>query len=158
MLLAELDRELAAARSGSGASTPRPDSPAPLARAKTTMSGRRTGRGGAVNYAEKTSDEEESESELSEMEEPASDPEDTSYGERRRRDRSSIGVTAGSSSKPLNAGWANFGTPEGQAAMRAGRLKKKRDEMDRGFTWLGDRVPGERVTSRLSRLTRHTYV
>ena len=158
-LLAELDRELATARSGSGASTPRLDSPASFAR-RTTLSGRRIGRGGAVNYAEKESEdeveEEEEDDEMSDVQEATSDPEDGDYGGRgggRRRvdrDRSS-GITPGRV-------WMGIGTAEQQAAMRAGKLRKKRDEMDRGWTWLGDRVPGERVRSQPFKGTQHHYV
>lgn len=145
LFLAELDRELANARSGSGTSTPRYDSPA--ARRPTTLSGRRTGRGGAVNYAEKESDDEEEEVEEEEEEEireAPSDPEDMDYGGGRKRRR--------------GGDWGGTGSTEQQAAMRAGKLRKKRDEMDRGWTWLGDRVPGERVRSQQVRATNHSYV
>jgi chromatin structure-remodeling complex subunit SFH1 len=163
--LAELDRELAAARSGSGASTPRFDSPAPIGRRTTTLSGR---RGRAVNYAEKESEDEEESDDISEIEEPPSDPEDTSYGgERRRRgasalDRSARGEKlrreAERMAQVLGAGGAVGGPVDVQAAMRAGRLRKKREEMERGWTWLGDRVPGDRVRSVRVRPTKHHYV
>ncbi|ORY24684.1 hypothetical protein BCR39DRAFT_546165 [Naematelia encephala] len=54
-------------------------------------------------------------------------------------------------------GWTGTGSTEQQAAMRAGKLRKKREEMDRGLTWLGDRTPGERVLTRRARMTAHTY-
>ena len=42
--------------------------------------------------------------------------------------------------------------------VRAGKLRKKKDDLDRGWTWLGDRVPGERVKSSLAKATKHQYV
>ncbi|ORX34100.1 hypothetical protein BD324DRAFT_636616 [Kockovaella imperatae] len=161
-LLAELDRELAAVHSG--ASTPRLESPAPtggagtgagagMRRPTTTLSGRATGR--RVNYAEEESDEESEESSLSELEEPPSDPDDTSYGERgdrKRRDRSSD--VRARSTVPA---WTGLSAMDQQAQNKAAKIKRKRDELDRGWTWLGDRVPGERVTSTSAQATRHSY-
>lgn len=136
--LAELDRELAGARS-SGQSTPRIESPAPHLSRKnttTTLSGRRAGR---VNYAEKEESEEEEESSEDEIGEAASDPEDDNYGERRRR--RDTGLSA-----------------DHLASMRIGRIKKKHTELERGWTWLGDRVPAERVKSEIARVTKHKIV
>ncbi|WOO85705.1 Chromatin structure-remodeling complex subunit sfh1 [Vanrija pseudolonga] len=136
--LAELDRELAGARS-SGQSTPRIESPAPHLSRKsttTTLSGRRAGR---VNYAEKEESEEEEESSEEEIGEAASDPEDDNYGERRRR--RDTGLSA-----------------DHLASMRIGRIKKKHSELERGWTWLGDRVPAERVKSEIARVTKHKIV
>ncbi|RSH92744.1 Chromatin structure remodeling complex protein sfh1 [Saitozyma podzolica] len=136
--LAELDREIAAVQSGSGASTPRFDSPAPFPRKQTTTTTFSGRRGRVVNYAEKES-EDEDEDDMSDIGEAPSDPEDMSYGERRKRATSALDRSAG-------------------AAMRAGRLRKKREEMERGWTWLGDRAPGDRVRSIRARPTRHQYV
>ena len=82
--------------------------------------GRRGGRR-QVNYAEIEEDEEEEEEE---PDEPPSDPEDTSYagGARGRRRVDDLATQA-----------------------RAGRLKKRKDEMDKGWTWLGERAPADRV-------------
>lgn len=182
--LAEMERELAAGASGSGpgaqaggrgsasgASTPRLDSLAPGRRgAAATFAGR--GRGRVVNYVEADeSEEEESESEMSELEEPPSDPEDESYGERRRRDRdgnplpSTLPSRGGrreperhGSTSAYGYGQAGGSATDVQAAMRAGRWRKKREELERGWTWLGDKAPGERVTSVPKRETRHQYV
>jgi chromatin structure-remodeling complex subunit SFH1 len=77
-------------------------------------------RGRQINYAEL----EESSEELSEPDEPPSDPEDFSYAGGARGRRRDMVDTA-----------------------RAGRLKKRKDEMDKGWTWLGERAPGERVKS-----------
>lgn len=154
--LAELEREMALARSGSNGSTPLRDSPAPftMGRKQMTMSGRATGRGGRVSYVEKESDDEESEDDaddLDDIQEAPSDPEDETFGERRRtaRDRDAAQTAARE--------WKGIGTVEQQAAMRAGKLRKKRDELDKGWTWLGDRVPGERVRSAQRRVTRYEY-
>jgi len=148
--LAELDRELANARSGSRASTPRYDSPAGRRAPPTTLSGRQTGRGGAVNYAEDGSEDEEEEEEIVEA---ASDPEDTDYGGGgRKRRRGGGGGDYG------GAGGRGNLSNEYQVAMRARKLRKKKDELDRGWTWLGDRVPGDRVRSTIVRSTKHQYV
>jgi chromatin structure-remodeling complex subunit SFH1 len=145
LFLAELDKELFAPPP-SGGNTPR-DSPAPFGpsrRAVTTTSGRRSRM---VSYAEQGSDEDEEEDEEeeeSEPEDPASDPEDGSYGGRgdgggRRQRQRRETQTHGDLSKQ-------------------GRLKKKRDEMDKGWTWLGDRCPGERVRSMRAQNTKHQYL
>lgn len=132
--LAQLDAEFAVARS-SGASTPRVDSPVPgrVSRTTTTtMSGRRAGR---VNYAEaEESDDEESEE--SEIEEAASDPDDDNYGERRRkRDR------------------------DAEKLAQSFRVRKRAAEAEPGWSWLGDRVPGERVRSvEVHGLTAHKFM
>ncbi|OCF45232.1 hypothetical protein I317_00754 [Kwoniella heveanensis CBS 569] len=165
-LLAELDREIAAGgRAGSGASTPRYDSPAPYAgggggrrsaaAASSMLSGR---RGRVVNYAEKASDDEDEDDEDdddSDHDEAASDPEDDSYGAR-------IPVKRGPGRPPKRDRERDssllIGGPEHQAAMRAGKAKRRRDEFERGLTWLGDRVPGERVKSeQVAGLTKHIY-
>jgi chromatin structure-remodeling complex subunit SFH1 len=162
LLLAELDRELAVARSGSGTSTPRVDSPAPFRQSRpplqSTASGRRRG---PINYAEKASDDEDSEDEeedLTDVQEAASDPDDADYGSkstRRRgdRDRDASQGVAGAST-PIARPWSAMGPAEQQATIRAGKLKRKKDDMERGFTWLGDRVPGERVRSRAKGSTK----
>lgn len=146
LFLAELDKELFAPPT-SGVNSPR-DSPAPFGpsrRAVTTTSGRRSRM---VSYAEQGSDEDEDddeEEEESEAEDPASDPEDGSYGARgdaggrRTRQRRDMHQVNGDNAKQ-------------------GRLKKKRDEMDRGWTWLGDRCPGERVRSQRTATTKHQYL
>jgi len=139
--LAELDRELLTARPASGASTPRYHSPA---RGRTTLFGRRTGRGGAVNYVDQGSDDDEEGDEDDEVGEAASDPEDRDDG-------------GGGGGRKRRAGWG-IGAAEQQAAMRMGKLRKKREELDRGWTWLGDRVPGERVRGQAVRATKHQYV
>lgn len=146
IFLAELDRELFSKdRSGSAASTPR-DSPAPFGRrAVAVSSGGRRGR--VVNYAEKGSDDEdeqdESDSSLSDLEEPASDPDDGTFGDKRKRgDRDRRRDTM----------------LDPQTALRHGRLRKKKEEMDKGWTWLGDRVPGDKVRSQVVRPTRHQYM
>ncbi|KLT45638.1 SNF5-domain-containing protein [Cutaneotrichosporon oleaginosum] len=133
--LAQLDAEFALARS-SGASTPRVDSPAPgrISRTTTTtMSGRRAGR---VNYAEADESDDDEESEESDIEEAASDPDDDNYGERRRkRDR------------------------EAEKLAHSFRAKKKAAEAEPGWSWLGDRVPGDRVKSvEVRGLTAHRFV
>lgn len=146
--LAELDKELFATHSPSAASTPR-DSPAPYnpygatRRNVTTTSGRRSKM---VSYAEHGSDEDEEdeeEEEDSDPEDPASDPEDTSYGERYKRKRERSNALPGYDS---------------QVAAKQGKLKRKKDEMDRGWTWLGDRCPGERVRSQRTQMTKHHYL
>jgi chromatin structure-remodeling complex subunit SFH1 len=157
-LLADLDRELALGRAGSGASTPRVDSPAPHASARRpTLSGRRSGRGGAINYAEKPSDDEsesEEEDDLSDLQDAPSDPDDTDYGRagkrRTDRDRSSGAVAA----KP----WSQMGIAEQQATLRARKLKKRRDDAERGWTWLGDRAPADRTRSQSHASTKHQVV
>ncbi|WVF70662.1 hypothetical protein IAT40_005455 [Kwoniella sp. CBS 6097] len=166
-LLAELDRDIAAGgRAGSGASTPRYDSPAPYA---TGGSGRRSAaaassmlsgrRGRVVNYAEKASDDDDDDDdeddEDSDQDEAASDPEDNSYGGRPV-------IRRGPGRPPKRDKERDsslmIGGPEHQAAMRAGKAKRKRDEFERGLTWLGDRVPGERVKSeQVTGMTKHIY-
>jgi len=157
-LLAELDRELAVARTGSGATTPRVDSPAPFPTSRRPiLSGRRGGRGGAVNYAENMSEEEESEDEEEEqIVEPASDPEDADYGRggRRRGDRDK---SAGHGATPISRPWNQMGQAEQAATIRAGKLRKRKEEMDRGWTWLGDRVPGDRVRGYVAKGTKHIH-
>ena len=151
LLLQELDRELAAARSAT--STPRLESPAPYGGSsrRPTVHGRAGGRGTKVNYAEKDeSEDSEEESSLSELEEPASDPEDTSYGERRRRDRSN-------DARPRGRGSAVPQAIDYQASARANRLQRRQEELARGWTWLGDRAPAERVTSSRAQPTAHNY-
>ncbi len=133
--LAQLDAEFTVARS-SGASTPRVDSPMPgrISRTTTTtMSGRRAGR---VNYAEAEESEDEDESEDSEIEEAASDPDDDNYGERRRkRDK------------------------EAEKLAQSFRVRKKAAESGPGWSWLGDRVPGDRVKSvEMRGTTAHKYM
>lgn len=117
-----------AARS-SGANTPRTDSPAPRAgrtTTVTTLSGRRAGR---VNYAEKESSDEEEEESEEEVEEAASDPEDDTYGERKRK--------------------------KDDLVQQAKVIKrKKREEQSKTWTWIGDRVPAERVSSSLAPRSR----
>lgn len=104
-----------------------------------------------VSYAEQGSDEEDDEDEDeddSDPEDPASDPEDISYGARggtRKRERSGHTNAYG-------------GGGYDQAGAKQSRLKKKRDEMDRGWTWLGDRCPGERVRSQRVPMTKHHYL
>lgn len=116
-----------AARS-SGANTPRTDSPAPrLSRTTTTtLSGRRAGR---VNYAEKESSDEEEEESEEEIEEAASDPDDDTYGERKRKKDDLV---------------------QQQKVIK----RKKREEQAKTWTWIGDRVPAERVTSSLAPRSR----
>lgn len=102
-----------------------------------------------VSYAEHGSDDdddEEEDEEESEPEEPASDPEDTSYGGggKRKRER--------------NNAYPSYAGADRGASSKQGRLKQKRDEMDRGWTWLGDRCPGERVRSQRMPMTRHQYL
>ena len=161
--LAEMEREMVQVRSGSGTSTPRFESPVPFAggrgsraaAAAATLSGRRSR---VVNYAEKASDdeadEESSEEESDELVgEAASDPDDTDYGSKKKarvdKDRSAGALLAQQqSTQPLDA----------QTAMRVGRLRKKKEELDRGWTWLGDRVPGDRVRSRRVMPTKHIYM
>ena len=146
LFLAELERETAVARSGSGTSTPRYHSPAGGKRRglPTAFSGRKVGRGGAVSYLERESGDEndDDDEDVSDIGEAPSDPEDANYGGERRR----------------RGGWAGTGSKEQQAAMRAGRMRKKRDELERGWTWLGTRVPGEKVRSAITRGTKHIYV
>jgi chromatin structure-remodeling complex subunit SFH1 len=98
-----------------------------------------------ISYTEQASDDDEDEDEEEEEsdEDGGSDPEDGSYGgggrrsgKRERRDTNGNGYD--------NA--------------KQGRLKKKRDEMDRGWTWLGDRCPGERVRSHRAAVTKHQYL
>jgi chromatin structure-remodeling complex subunit SFH1 len=102
-----------------------------------------------ISYAEHGSDEDdedEEEEEESEPEAPESDPEDGSYGGRggRKRERRETYQP-----QTANGGYDNA---------KQGRLKKKRDEMDRGWTWLGDRCPGERVRSQRAPGTKHQYL
>lgn len=121
------DRE--EAQRSSGANTPRTDSPAPRLNrtTTTTLSGRRAGR---VNYAEKeSSDEEEEEESDEEIEEAASDPEDDTYGERKRKKDDYV---------------------QQQKVIK----RKKREEQAKTWTWIGDRVPAERVTSSLAPRSR----
>lgn len=102
-----------------------------------------------MNYAERASEDEEEEEDddddVSEVHEAASDPEDMDYGSRtaRRRDRDTRDVSIGT---PGARAWID--PLQQQASMRASKLKRKQDDMERGFTWLGDRVPGERVKGR----------
>ena len=93
--------------------------------------GRRGGRR-QVNYAEM----EESSEEESEPEEPPSDPEDSSYAGGARGKRRGDDV---------------------QGMARAGRLKKRKDELDKGWTWLGERTPAEWVRGAQVRPSRMTY-
>lgn len=114
-----------------------------------------------VSYAEKGSDdeseEEEEEDEESDIQEAASDPDDTDYGRagkrRSERDRSGAPGTGTPSLKPFS----QMGIAEQQATIRARKLKKKQEEAERGWTWLGDRAPGERVRSQAHRGTKHQY-
>jgi chromatin structure-remodeling complex subunit SFH1 len=94
------------------------------------------GRRRKINYADKGSDE--SESSLSELD---SDPEDDNYGGGGKRARE-----------------AGRRVMDQQAVQRMGRMKRKKDEMDKGWTWLGDRTPGERVTAVGVRGGRHRYL
>lgn len=104
-----------------------------------------------VSYAEQGSDDDEDDEEDeedSDPEDPPSDPEDTSYGGRggtRKRERERSGHT-------LHNGY------DTQAGAKQSRLKKRRDELDRGWTWLGDRCPGERVRSQRVPMTKHHYL
>ncbi|WVW80377.1 hypothetical protein I302_102358 [Kwoniella bestiolae CBS 10118] len=157
---AEQERELLnAQRGGSGTSTPRYDSPLP-GRGAGLSTSRRGGRG-RVNYAEDASDDDEDEEEddeeddEEEMEEPPSDPEDDNYGSRRRP-----GATRHSSSRrDLHSYGAGGGYGhDSQLMARANKAKRKREEMDRGWTWLGVRTPAERVRSSGARVTKHAYV
>ncbi|WVO19627.1 uncharacterized protein IAS62_000916 [Cryptococcus decagattii] len=166
--LAELDREMPfgggintpgyGRLSGSGTSTPRFDSPAPFPSSRRmTAASAATGaglgssrRGRVVNYAEKGSDDEDFSEEEDDFGEPASDPDDIDYGSRRRR-------IAGGGSRRESAAPLVVGGLEHQAAMRAGKLRRKMEELDRGWTWLGDRTPGDRVRSQVAGVTKHVY-
>lgn len=128
--LAEYEREMGG-KSGSGVSTPRLDSPAPRPTFKPNITGR---RGRAINYVDKGSDE-DSDSSLSDL---GSDPEDDTFGRR------------GRAAKKDQA-------PDMQTLQRLSRLKRKKDEMDKGWTWLGDRTPGDKVTSVSVRGVKHRY-
>lgn len=165
--LAELDKEMPVSGgfntpgygrlSGSGTSTPRFDSPAPFPSSRRmTAASAATGaglgssrRGRVVNYAEKASDDEDFSEEEDDFGEPASDPDDVDYGSRRRR---AAGGSRRESAAPLVVGGL-----EHQAAMRAGKLRRKMEELDRGWTWLGDRTPGDRVRSQVAGVTKHVY-
>lgn len=111
-----------------------------------------------MNYAEKGSDdedeEEEEESELSDVQEAASDPDDTDYGRagRRKADRDRSGG-GGGGGKPFS----QMGVAEQQATVRARKLKKKQEDAERGWTWLGDRAPAERVKTQAHKGTKHPY-
>ncbi|KAK4686922.1 chromatin structure-remodeling complex subunit SFH1, partial [Tremellales sp. Uapishka_1] len=140
LFLAELDREVVNSGRASGTSTPRHDSPAPFGkRASTSFSGRRTGRGAVVSYAEKDSSEEEEEEE-EEFEEPPSDPEDDNYGRESRRPRRDKGFELQ------------------QPSAKMGRLRKRKDELEKGWTWLGARTPGDKVRSQVVKMTKHNYI
>lgn len=112
-----------AARS-SGANTPRTESPAPrLGRTvTTTLSGRRAGR---VNYAEKESSDDDDDESDDDVDEAASDPEDDTYGERKRRKDDAV---------------------HQQRVIRT----KRKAEQAKSWTWLGDRVPAERVSTAMA--------
>jgi len=99
-----------------------------------------------VNYVDQGSDDDEEGDEDDEVGEAASDPEDRDDG-----------GGGGGGGRKRRAGWG-IGAAEQQAAMRMGKLRKKREELDRGWTWLGDRVPGERVRGQAVRATKHQYV
>ncbi|WWC68418.1 uncharacterized protein I206_102345 [Kwoniella pini CBS 10737] len=154
---AEQERELSSIpRGGSGASTPRYDSPIPNSTKRPGISntGRRTNS--RVNYAEDASDvdeeeDEDEEEELSELEEPDSDPDDDNYGSRRRPGH------APTRSSRRESGLV-VGGYDHQLAMKAGKAKRKREEMDKGWTWLGDRTPAERVRSANARVTKHAIM
>lgn len=129
--LEEYEREMqgmGGGKPGSGVSTPRLNSPAPRATFRPTITGR---RGRAVNYVDKGSDE-DSDSSLSDI---GSDPEDDNRRVRRK-------------DQPMDI----------QSAQRIARLKRKKDEMDKGWTWLGDRTPGDKVTSVGVRAIKHKYL
>ena len=112
---------------GSGVSTPRFDSPAPRSTFRPAVTGR---RGRTVNYVDKGSDE-DSDSSLSEL-----GSEDEDSGKRaRKRDQ------------PLDV----------QSMQRLSRLKRKKDEMDKGWTWLGDRTPADKVSSSYVKGPKHRY-
>lgn len=131
--LAEQERELAGARS-SGTNTPRIESPAPSRPGRTTtttFSGRRAGR---VNYAEADESEDEDPSSEEEIEEAPSDPDDETFGERRRR------------RDPY---------AEKEYQNRVVKIKRKHTEVQQGWTWLGDRAPAERVKSEIAKVTKH---
>lgn len=114
-------------KSGSGVSTPRFDSPAPRPTFRPAVTGR---RGRTVNYVDKGSDE-DSDSSLSEL-----GSEDEDSGKRaRKRDQ------------PLDV----------QSMQRLSRLKRKKDEMDKGWTWLGDRTPADKVSSSYVKGPKHRY-
>ncbi|OCF75214.1 hypothetical protein I204_04067 [Kwoniella mangroviensis CBS 8886] len=155
---AEQEKELLnSQRGGSGTSTPRYDSPLPNRSGGVGVGSTRRGGRGRVNYAEEGSDDEEDddeddEEELSEMEEPASDPEDDNYGSRRRP-----GTTRHSSSRRDTYNTYGGGY-DSQSMARANKAKRKREEMDKGWSWLGDRTPAERVKSADARVTKHNYV
>jgi chromatin structure-remodeling complex subunit SFH1 len=128
-----MDRELAAPAS-SGTNTPRFESPAPGRPSRTTtttMSGRRAGR---VNYAEVEDSDDEEESSEEEIEEAPSDPDDGTFGQKpRKRDPYA----------------------EREQQNRIIRIKKKHADMERGWTWLGDRVPAERVKTEVAKYGKH---
>ncbi|WVQ97035.1 hypothetical protein IAU59_004145 [Kwoniella sp. CBS 9459] len=167
-MLAELDGDiLAGGRAGSGASTPRHDSPAPYAgggggrrsaaAASAMLSGR---RGRVVNYAEKASDddddEDDDEDDDSDQDGAGSDPEDDSYGGARVIPKRGPGRPPKRDRERDSS--LMIGGPEHQAAMRAGKARRRREEYERGLTYLGDRVPGERVKSeQVAGLTKHIY-
>ncbi|WVN85562.1 uncharacterized protein L203_100710 [Cryptococcus depauperatus CBS 7841] len=149
--LADMEREMTSSatpggpvRPLSGTSTPRYDSPASFPRAsRQVFSGRRAR---VVNYVEKASDDEEYTESSSSDVGAVSDPEDNDYGARRRRG------TLRESQGPLVLGGQDH-----QAAMRMGKLRRKMEEMDKGWTWLGSRTPGDRVRSQVTGTTKHIY-
>ena len=94
-----------------------------------------------LNYAEDGSDVDEDEDEEEDVGEAPSDPDDTDYGGGRRRNARTERAAVGSIDQ-----------------QRIGKLRKKKDEMDRGWTWLGDRVPGDKVRSQLVKPTKHQYM
>ena len=146
--LAELDREIAGG-TASGTATPRYDSPVPASTRRPGLAGRPSGRRTTVNYAEAGSDEEESEEEEDdEPQEAGSDPEDGNWGGRDRR-RRDTGTPAG---RPSMAGQMDR-----DVAARVMRMRKRNEDLERGITWLGDRVPGDKVRSVQFKASRHQY-
>ncbi|EIW72832.1 hypothetical protein TREMEDRAFT_26575 [Tremella mesenterica DSM 1558] len=143
LFLAELDREISSTRPGSGASTPRYDSPTSFGKPKRpNLTGRRIR---AVNYAEKASDDESSEGEDMDDFEDDSDLEDENLPRSKKR-------------REVERQLQPNGGGDVQAAMRIARLRKKKEELDKGWTWIGDRVPGERVRSVRAKATKHQYM
>jgi chromatin structure-remodeling complex subunit SFH1 len=128
--------------SGTGASTPTPSTPlAPSGRlSRVAASSSRRNRNGMVNYAEGNSDDE-----FDFEDESGSDGDFPSAHGPRPRGRPP--------KYPRLDGTPSL-TPQQKEAAKAARRKA---ELEKGWSWLGERAPAERVVGVSKRKTMHVY-
>ncbi|TYJ55741.1 hypothetical protein B9479_003517 [Cryptococcus floricola] len=147
--LADIERQISSDvvdGKGSGASTPRYDSPAPFSSRRGAASyGGSSRRARTVNYAENISDDDDFES----PSDGEGSDEDVEYGSRRRRTTGRRDYARDSQS--------TMGGQDVMQSQKVYKLRRRAEEMENGWTWLGDRTPGDRVRSQTAALTKHIY-